>query len=187
MFDRLCRVLAASLIAVVLAAPAARAAGNTYNEEDIVSAAADFFGETTEGLARIIEKVFADLGRPNAFIAGEEVSGAIGIGVRYGRGRLQYKAGGSREIYWNGPSVGFDFGGNASKVFVLVYDLANTDQLFHRYPAVDGSIYLIAGVGANYHRSANVTLAPIRTGIGLRTGINIGYMHYTAERSWVPL
>ncbi len=167
--------------------PAMAFGDETYAEEDVLAAATGFFGETSEGLASVIQKVFDDLGEPNAFIAGEEVSGAIGIGVRYGRGELNRSNGETRNVFWQGPSIGFDFGGNASKVFVLVYSLGETEQLFKRYPAVDGSIYFIAGVGANYHQSGNVVLAPIRTGVGLRAGINIGYMHYTRKHSWLPL
>ena len=135
----------------------------------------------------VIQKIFADLGEPNAIIAGEELSAAIGIGVRYGRGDLNRSNGETRNVFWQGPSIGFDVGGNASKVFVLVYDLTDTEQLFRRYPAVDGSLYFIAGVGANYHQSGSVILAPIRTGVGLRAGINVGYMHYTRKHSWLPL
>ena len=162
------------------------AAEETYDEESILSAAKGFFGETTEGLAEVVEKVFADQGRPNAYIVGEEISGAIGIGVRYGDGQLHRKAGGSRKVYWQGPSIGFDLGANASKVFVLIYHLPDTDALFQRFPAVDGSFYFVAGVGANYHQSGDIILAPLRTGVGLRAGINIGYMHYTRKKSWIP-
>ena len=160
----------------------------TFNEEEIYQAAKEFFGETTEGLAKVIERVFADQGRPNAYIAGEEVSGAIGLGVRYGNGDIHFKSGiGGQKVYWQGPSIGFDLGGNASKVFVLVYNLNLLDDLFQRFPAGEGAIYVIAGLGLNYHRSGDIVLAPIRTGVGLRLGVNVGYMHYTREHSWVPL
>lgn len=158
----------------------------TYDQETIVEAATGFFGETTAGLAKVVEKVFAEQGRPNAYIAGEEVSGAIGLGLRYGKGALNRKTGKTRQVYWQGPSIGFDFGGNAAKVFVLVYRLKNTDDLFRRFPAVEGSYYFVAGVGVNYQQSGEVILAPIRTGVGLRAGVNIGYMHYTRKHSWIP-
>ena len=159
----------------------------TYEEGEILDEVENFFGETTEGLAEVVEKVFADQGRPNAYIAGEEISGAIVIGVRYGKGMLNRKTGESRKVHWQGPSIGFDLGGNASKVFVLIYHLPATDALFQRFPAVEGSIYVVAGVGANYHQSGDIILAPIRTGVGLRAGVNIGYMHYTRKKSWIPL
>ncbi len=185
------RLVLLLLFALAWSPPAHGAEGaesdETYDQNEILEAATDFFGATTEGLAKVIEKAFADHGRPNAYITGEEVSGAIGIGLRYGRGELHRKGGGGRKVYWQGPSIGFDFGGNASKVFVLVYHLQNGEQLFQRFPAVDGSIYFVAGVGVNYQQSGDVILAPIRTGVGLRSGINIGYMHYTKEHSWLPL
>ena len=165
----------------------AQAEESTFDQNEILEKARGFFGETTEGLAKAIEKVFEDQGRPNAYIAGEEISGAIGLGVVYGEGILNRKIVGSRQVYWQGPSIGFDFGGNASKVFVLVYHLPDTEKLFQRFPAVDGSLYVVAGVGVNYQKSGDIILAPIRTGVGLRAGVNIGYMHYTKEKSWVPL
>ncbi len=178
-------------LALLAAGPAAARAQesdkDTYSQNDIRAKATGFFGETTEGLATAIEHVFEDQGRPNAYITGEEISGAIGIGVRYGNGILNRKTGGSRKVYWQGPTIGFDFGADASKMFILIYQLPDTDTLFQRFPAVDGSFYFVAGVGVNYQRSGGVTLAPIRTGVGLRAGINIGYMHYTREHSWIPL
>jgi len=159
----------------------------TFEQNEILQKAGDFFGSTTEGLAKAIEKVFAEKGKPNAYVAGEEISGAIGVGVRYGEGMLNRKAGEGRKVFWQGPSIGFDFGGNASKVYVLIYHLPNTESLFQRFPAVDGSLYVVAGVGVNYQQSGDIILAPIRTGVGLRAGVNIGYMHYTKEHSWIPL
>lgn len=157
-----------------------------YDQGTIIDTATGFFGETTEGLAKAIEHVFEDQGRPNAYIAGEEVSGAIGIGLRYGEGVLHRKGGGARKVYWQGPSIGFDLGGNVSKVFVLIYHLNSTEDLFQRFPGVEGTYYFIAGVGVNYQQSGDIVLAPIRTGVGLRAGANIGYLHYTKEYSWIP-
>lgn len=159
----------------------------TFSQEEILEKARGFFGETTEGLAKAVEKVFADQGRPNAYVVGEDVSGAIGVGVRYGEGVLNFKAGEGLKVYWQGPSVGFDFGANASKVFVLIYNLESTEQMFQRFPAVEGSFYFVAGVGVNYLKSGDVIQAPIRTGVGVRAGVNVGYIHYTREFSWLPL
>jgi hypothetical protein len=167
------------------AAPGAEQA--SYSQNEIFKTASDFFGGTTEGLAKAIEKVFADQGEPNAFITGEEVSGAIGVGVRYGEGVLHRRAGGTLKVYWQGPSIGFDLGGDASKMFILIYRLPNVEALFQRFPAVDGSLYFVAGVGVNYQKSGDIVQAPIRTGVGLRAGVNVGYMHYTREFSWIPL
>ncbi len=187
------RTILAMLLALGLAAAGAPAASAqdteeaTYSENEILAEAKGFFGTITEGLAKAIEKVFEDLGRPNAYLLGEEISGAIGIGLRYGNGILSRKTGGSRKVYWQGPTIGFDFGADASKMFILIYHLPDTESLFQRFPAVDGSFYFVAGVGVNYQRSAGITQAPIRTGVGLRAGINVGYMHYTKEHSWIPL
>ncbi len=177
----------ATLTAGISAATAQEAAGETYTENEILSKAKGFFGATTEGLAKAIEKVFEDQGRPNAYITGEEVSGAIGIGVRYGEGTLNRKTGAARKVYWQGPTIGFDFGADASKMFILIYRLSDENALFQRFPAIDGSFYFIAGVGVNYQQSGDIILAPIRTGVGLRAGVNVGYMHYTRKFSWIPL
>lgn len=159
---------------------------DTYTAEEIANVAGNFFGETSEALAKVIERVFAEQGKPNAYIAGEEASGAIGVGLRYGRGTLNYKDGAGMPVFWQGPSIGWDLGGNASKVFTLVYKLRNTQDLFQRYPGVDGSLYFLAGVGVNYQKSGEITLAPIRTGVGLRAGASVGYLHYTVKESWLP-
>ena len=158
----------------------------TYSSEEILSKGRDFFGAATEGLAKAIEKVFKEQGQPNAYIVGEEGSGAFVAGLRYGKGTLNYKGGGALPLYWQGPSVGWDFGGNASKVFTLVYKLRTTNEMLQRYPGVEGSLYVVGGVGVNYQRNGEITLAPIRTGVGLRAGANIGYLHYTLKRSLMP-
>jgi hypothetical protein len=157
-----------------------------FSQDEVLNKARGFFGETTEGLAKAIEKVFEDQGRPNAIITGEEASGAIGVGLRYGEGLLERKAGGSTQVFWQGPSIGFDVGGNAARVFTLVYNLSSTDEIFQRFPGVDGSAYFIAGISVNYQKSGDLILAPIRTGVGLRLGASLGYLHYTREASWIP-
>lgn len=159
---------------------------NTYDEGTITGIAGNFFGESSEALAKVIQKAFADLGRPNAYITGQEVSGAIAVGLRYGDGELTNKTEGSRKVYWKGPSAGFDLGANASKTFTLVYHLDKLDDIYHRFPGVDGSVYYIAGISMNYQQRGHVILAPIRVGVGLRLGANVGYLHYTRKRSWVP-
>lgn len=158
----------------------------TYSQEETLAAAQKFFGGTTSGLAKAIEKAFSELGRPVGYIIGNEGSGAFVVGLRYGEGELVYKGGGSTKVYWQGPSVGWDIGGNASKVFTLVYDLRWTKDLFQRFPGVDGSLYVVAGVGLNYQRANGITLAPIRTGVGLRAGASVGYLAYTREKRFNP-
>jgi hypothetical protein len=138
-------------------------------------------------LATVIDHVFSDLGRPNGYIEGNEGSGAIGVGLRYGDGYLHMKGrSGTTRVYWQGPSLGFDTGGDAARVFTLAYNMRNPDQIFHRFPGVDGSAYFIGGVGANYQRRNNVTLAPIRAGVGFRLGANIGYLAYSRRRRLNP-
>ena len=184
----LSRLFAIILFAVLSISITAVAAENndTYAKDEILDKARGFFGSTTKGLAEGIEKVFGDLGRPNGYIAGEEFGGAFVVGVRYGRGTLNRKLGRPTEVFWQGPSVGFDFGGNVSKVFTLVYSLKNTNDLFRRFPGIDGSLYVVAGVSLNYQQAGKTVLAPIRTGAGLRAGINVGYLHYNQEHSWLP-
>jgi hypothetical protein len=159
---------------------------DTYTQEETLDAAKKFFGGTSAGLAKAIEKVFSDNGQPVGYIIGEEGSGAVVVGLRYGSGTLKYKNGGSTPVYWQGPSVGFDFGGNASKVFTLVYNLHWTRDIFQKFPGVDGSLYIVAGVGLNYLRASDITLAPIRTGVGLRAGASVGYLTFTREKSYNP-
>jgi hypothetical protein len=163
-----------------------RAEEQTYTKEEIRSEVEGFFESTTEGLADIVEKVFSEHGRPNGFIKGGEGGGAIMIGLRYGEGMLQLKSGATRKLFWQGPSVGFDWGGNASKVFTLVYRLENPDDIYQRFPGVDGSAYLVGGFSLNYQRSGQVVLAPIRTGVGLRLGASVGYVHYTRKKHINP-
>jgi len=175
---------------VVASLPAwslAAADDDTYDQESTLKAATEFFGQTTEGLAKVVEKAFREQGRPNGYIRGEEVSGAITVGLRYGEGDLALKGGPARKVYWAGPSIGLDLGANASKVFVLVYKLPNPDAIYKRYPGVDGSLYYIGGAGINYQRLDGVTLAPIRLGVGLRTGASVGYVHYRREKSLNPI
>ena len=157
-----------------------------YEESAILGEAESFFGEGARGLADVLNKIFSEQGRPNAYIVGEEAGGAFGVGVRYGSGTLHMSNGTVREIYWTGPSVGFDIGANAAKTFVLIYDLPNAESVFQRYPGVDGSLYFVGGVGANYNRSGDIVLAPVRFGVGWRQGISIGYVHVSEQPSWIP-
>lgn len=158
----------------------------TYDEKTVLKEAEEFFGAGAKGLADVVEKVFKEHGRPNGFIKGEEASGAVGVGLRYGKGTLVLKSGQRRKVYWQGPSIGFDIGGNVSKAFVLVYHLPNVESIFQRFPGVEGSLYFVGGVGVNYVRSGNIILAPIRFGVGWRQGANVGYMHVTPKSSWIP-
>jgi hypothetical protein len=165
----------------------ANAKAETYSRDEIVNNVSDFLGVTAETAGGVIERVFKDNGRPTAYIAGEEASGAITIGARYGRGLLYLQNKDPVQVYWQGPSIGWDLGGNASRVFTLCYNLFYPEVLFQRFPGVEGSAYLIGGVGVNYQRTEDITLAPIRAGVGLRLGANIGYLSYSRKRHWIPL
>ncbi|UXH77812.1 DUF1134 domain-containing protein [Roseateles amylovorans] len=159
---------------------------DTYDQDSVLHAATDFFGQTTEGLAKVIEKAFKEQGRPNAYIKGQEAGAAITIGLRYGEGSLVMKHGGTAQVFWAGPSVGFDLGANASKVFTLVYKLPKASAIYRRFPGVDGSLYYVGGAGINYQRVDGITLAPIRLGVGLRAGASVGYIHYRREKTINP-
>ena len=161
-------------------------AGDPYEEATIVREAENFFGQGARGLADVLNKVFSEQGRPNAYIVGDEGGGAFGVGVRYGRGTLHMSDGTIRDVYWAGPSIGFDVGGNAAKAFVLIYDLPNVESLFQRFPGVDGSLYFVGGVGANYNRSGDIVLAPVRFGVGWRQGVSVGYLHVQEQATWIP-
>ncbi|MCH8862322.1 MAG: DUF1134 domain-containing protein [Proteobacteria bacterium] len=158
----------------------------TYDEDTILNEAGNFFGAGAEGLGKIVEKIFADLGRPSGYIKGTEGSAALIFGLRYGSGELAHKIEGNRLVHWTGPSIGLDAGGNLSKTFTLVYNLYDTEDLYHRYPAVEGSFYYIGGLGVNYQKRGEVVLAPIRLGVGLRAGANIGYLKYSKKRKILP-
>ena len=177
----------AVLAILALAPPAAQAAAKTYSENEVLEAAETFFGVASKALADVVGRVFKDLGEPTGFITGEEISGAFIFGLRYGQGTLSRKGSAPAPVFWQGPSIGFDVGGNASKAFVLVYNLDDANDLFQRFPGVDGSFYLVAGIGVNYQQSGSIVLAPIRTGVGLRAGGNVGYLNYTRQSSWFPL
>jgi len=177
---------AAAIASLLPGAAQAQHDDDTYSEPEILQAAEHFFGAAAEGLADVIHHIFAEKGRPNGFIEGSEGSGAIGIGLRYGEGTMHLKNSGLTHVYWQGPSVGFDTGGNASKVFTLIYHMRDADQIFRRYPGVDGSAYFVGGFGANYQQSGRIILAPIRSGVGFRLGANIGYLNYSRRRHISP-
>ena len=182
--------LFAGAFAFVASAPAFAQTQNessdTYQEDEIVKEAGDFFGDVSKGLADAVHSVFERYGEPNAFIKGEEAGGAFVIGLRYGQGTLVMKKGGSQKVYWQGPSAGWDFGGDAVKAFTLVYNLPDGETIYQRFPGVEGSAYLVGGIGVNYQQRGDVILAPMRAGVGLRLGASVGYLKYTKSREWLP-
>ncbi len=162
------------------------AAGQTYKRDDLVGAAEGLFGKGAEGLARLIEKVLAKQGEPNAYIVGREGGGALVVGLRYGSGTLYHKVEGERPVYWTGPSIGFDAGANVGNTFILVYNLYDAEDIYHRFPAVEGQAYMVGGFNASYLRRGDKVLIPIRMGAGLRLGVNAGYMKFRKTQKWLP-
>jgi hypothetical protein len=158
----------------------------TYSQDEIVGGVSDFLGVTAESAGAVVEKLFSKNGRPTGYIAGEEGSGAFVVGARYGRGLLYMKDKPPLEVFWQGPTAGWDFGGNASRVFTLCYNLQVPEVIFQRFPGVEGSAYLVGGLGVNYQKADSVTLAPIRAGVGLRLGASVGYLSYTRKRNKWP-
>lgn len=158
----------------------------SYSQNEIIEAGGRFFGSVSKGLASVVEHAFAKSGRPNGYILGTDAGGAFVAGLRYGEGTLYTKDAGTHKVYWQGPSVGYDFGGEGSRTMVLVYNLQDPSQIYERYAGVQGSAYIVGGVGIQFQTHGNVTLAPIRSGIGLRLGANIGYLKYTRTPTWNP-
>jgi hypothetical protein len=164
----------------------AQGPAQTYSREDIVASASDFLGVTAESVGAAVERVFRDNGRPTGYIAGQEISVAFIGGLRYGKGLLYMKNRPTNPVFWQGPSVGFDWGGNGSRTFVLCYNLQYPDAIYQRFPGVEGTAYLVGGIGVNYQRANDIVLAPMRAGVGLRLGANVGYLAYTRRRNWIP-
>ena len=158
----------------------------TYSENEIIRAGNDFFGEVSGGLAKAVEWAFQKAGRPNGYILGQGAGGAFVAGLSYGEGTLYTKDAGSYKVYWQGPSVGYDFGGDGSKVMTLVYNLRDPSDIYDRFGGVEGAAYLVGGISVQLQKAGHVTLAPIRAGVGLRIGANIGYLKYTRNPTWNP-
>jgi hypothetical protein len=140
----------------------------------------------SQGLASVVEKAVSQFGLPNGYILGEEGSGAFILGARYGEGTLYTRNQGDYPLFWQGPSIGFDAGGDGSKVMMLVYNLSSTNDIFNRFPGVDGSAYVVGGLGMTVMKAGTVVVVPIRSGVGLRAGINVGYLRFTQQATWNP-
>ena len=179
--------LAVGLIFAAMLAPAAAAPANdAYSVQDIVDSGHRLFGETSGNLAAVVEKLFARYGLPNGYVLGEEGSGAIIGGVTYGEGTLFTKNAGDHRVFWQGPSIGWDFGGSGSRTMMLVYNLDTVPDLYRRYLGVSGEAYLVAGLGFNVMKRGQVVLVPVRTGVGARLGLNVGYLKLTQNPTWNP-
>ncbi|MDF2984419.1 MAG: hypothetical protein K0Q69_4191, partial [Devosia sp.] len=145
-----------------------------------------FFGSVAQGLASLVERAVSQFGLPNAYILGEEAGGAIFAGARYGEGTMYTRNQGEHSLFWQGPTVGLDFGGDGSKVMMLVYNLNSVSDVYGRYPGVDGSAYVIGGLGMTVIKYGDVVMVPIRSGVGARLGVNVGYLKFTQEPTWNP-
>ncbi|MBN9146322.1 MULTISPECIES: DUF1134 domain-containing protein [unclassified Novosphingobium] len=161
--------------------------GTTYHQDDLIGAAEGVFGKGAKGLAQLIQDILKKQGEPNAYIIGREAGGAFALGLRYGSGTLYHRVEGQRPAYWAGPSIGFDAGANAADTFMLVYNLHNTEDLYHRFGAGEGQAYMVGGFNVSYVRRGDIVLIPVRMGVGLRLGINGGYMKFSKKQNWNPL
>jgi hypothetical protein len=159
---------------------------NTFSSREILDAGHGFFGSVSKGLASVVEYAFQKQGRPNGYILGQDAGGAFVAGLRYGEGTLYTKDAGSRRVYWQGPSIGWDAGVEGSKVMVLVYNLRDPEDVYQRFGGLDGSAYLVGGVGVTFLKNEDIVLAPIRSGVGVRLGANVGYLKYTRRPTWNP-
>jgi hypothetical protein len=174
-------------IPVQQAPPPQRAPGPaTFGPDELVNAGHKFFGNVSRGLASIIERAVSQWGLPNGYVLGEEGSGAFVAGLRYGEGTLYTKNAGDLRVYWQGPSVGFDWGGDGARTMTLVYNLPATNAIYQRFAGIDGSAYIVGGFGMTALTANNIVLVPIRSGIGLRLGANIGYLKFTPRATWNP-
>ena len=194
-----CRILRVAALAAVLGGlPCAASAGpvqqvnaaspvdKTFNPDELVSSGHHFFGSISRGLALAVEEAVRRWGEPNGYILGQEASGAIVGGLRYGEGRLYTRNAGERRVFWQGPSVGFDFGGDGARTMMLVYKMPSVNALYRRFVGVDGSAYLIGGFGVTAVAADDMLVVPIRSGVGGRLGVNIGYLKFTPEPTWNP-
>ncbi len=159
---------------------------SSYSKNEIVDAGHHFFGSVSQGLASVIEYAFQEAGRPNGYVLGEDAGGAFVAGLRYGEGTLHTKDAGNHKVFWQGPSLGYDFGAEGSKTMVLVYNLRDVSEIYNRFGGVQGSAYVIGGVSIQFQKYGDVVLAPIRSGLGLRLGANVGYLKYTRSPTWNP-
>jgi hypothetical protein len=166
--------------------PAEPARDQRYSPNELVNAGHQFFGTISQGLATVIEKAVSNWGQPNGYILGQEAGGAIVAGLRYGDGTLYTKNAGDLRVYWQGPSVGFDWGGDGARTMMLVYNLPRTDAVYQRFAGIDGSAYIIGGFGMTALTANNIVVVPIRSGVGLRLGANLGYLKFTPDATWNP-
>ena len=166
--------------------PPQRHSRDTFRPEEIVREGHKFFGTVSRGLAQVVEKAVSRWGEPNGYILGQEGSGAFVVGLRYGDGKLYTRNAGDRRVFWEGPSVGFDTGGEGARTMMLVYNLPATEAIYQRFAGIDGSAYIVGGFGMTALTANNIVLVPIRSGVGFRLGANVGYLKFTPQATWNP-
>ena len=157
-----------------------------YTADEIINTGHEFFGATSGGLASAVERIFSSYGLPNGYVLGEEGAGAFVGGLTYGEGVLYTKNAGDHKVFWQGPSIGWDFGANGSRLMILVYNLDSVNSIYKRFVGLAGSAYVVAGLGFNVLQHQNILLVPIRTGVGARLGVNVGYLKLTSRPTWNP-
>lgn len=178
--------LLAAIVAPVSMAFAQGSLSDTYSGEELVQSGGEFFGNASQGLASLVERAVSEFGLPNGYILGEDAGGALFAGARYGEGTVYTRNAGQYAVYWQGPSLGFDIGGDGSKVMMLVYNLNQIGDVLGRYAGVNGSAYVVGGFGMTVIKRGNVVMVPIHSGVGARLGVNIGYLNFTNEPTWNP-
>ena len=192
---RVCALVVALMVASILASASAQPAQPApppdqqqpaYTPGELVNAGHHFFGTISRGLATVIENAVSQWGLPNGYVLGEEAGGAFFGGLRYGEGVLYTKNAGDLKVFWQGPTVGWDFGGDGARTMMLVYSLPATAAIYQRFAGIDGSAYFIGGFGMTALTANNIVLVPIRSGVGLRLGANVGYLKFTPQSTWNP-
>jgi hypothetical protein len=178
--------LLAPLVSTITSQTALAQETQRYSGNELVNAGHQFFGATSSGLANVIEKAVEKHGLPNGYILGEEASGALVAGLRYGEGKLFTKNAGDHPVFWQGPSVGWDFGGDGNRTMMLVYNLTEAQKIYRRFVGVSGSAYFVGGIGMTVLKHGDTVLVPVRTGIGARLGVNVGYLKLREEPTWNP-
>ena len=179
-------ILILALLAGVPIAPALAQSPDHYSSNEILDAGHRFFGGVSRGLASVIERAFSTWGQPNGYVLGQEGGGAFIGGLRYGEGSLYTKNAGDLRVYWQGPSLGWDVGGEGARTMMLVYNLPATRAIYQRFAGVDGSAYLVGGVGITALTANRIVVVPIRAGVGLRLGASVGYLKFTPQPTWNP-
>ena len=180
------RIFALGLVLVGLAAKPSAAQPSSYPPGEIVDTGHKFFGTVSRSLANLVERATSQWGQPNGYILGQEAGGAVFAGLRYGEGTLYTKNAGDLRVYWQGPTLGWDVGGEGARTMMLVYNLPSTRAIYQRFGGVDGSAYLVGGFGMTALTIENMVVVPIRSGVGLRLGANVGYLKFTPSATWNP-